>query len=245
MRQTAVDHSADSAQKLLYQLGGIAAFIVALFIPIQGFIFIAFPPPSTVIGYFNLFQTNWVMGLLDLDLLLIVDNLLVIVVFLALYTALKKFNEPFMLGALITAMVGIVLYIVSREATFSMLSLSNQYAHAATDAERAALLAAGQTLLTIYNGTVFDVSYVLGAVPILIIAFVMLHSNIFSKFTGYTAILMGAMMVLPPTIGMVGLIFSLLSLMPTLVWLILIGLKFFQLGRSNAVPQVPFSVERI
>lgn len=42
----------------LYKLGGIAALIIVLFIPIQSFIYISFPPPTTVIGYFTLFQNN-------------------------------------------------------------------------------------------------------------------------------------------------------------------------------------------
>src|SRR5918997_4944466 len=38
--------------------------------PIQIIIFFAWPPPTTVTGYFTLFENNWLLGLLSLDLLL-------------------------------------------------------------------------------------------------------------------------------------------------------------------------------
>ena len=46
------------------------------------------------------------------------------------------------------------LMLVSREATLSMFSLSQQYGLASSPAQRAALEAAGQTLLTTYNSKV-------------------------------------------------------------------------------------------
>ncbi len=222
--------TADSRWNWLHKVGGVAALIMAVFIPIQSFIFIAYPPPGTVIDYFTLFQNNKILGLLDLDLLLIVDNVLLILIYLALYAALKRANESFMAIALAIGLVGIVLHLVSREATFTMLSLSDQYAAATTDAQRAIFLAAGQAMLTMYNGTAFDMSYVLGGVVLLIISAVMLRSNIFSKVTAYVGILMGVLMLVPSTVGTIGLFLSLISLVPTFVWLILIARRLFQLG---------------
>jgi hypothetical protein len=234
MNQVTNPEAADSAWKWLYKVGGVAALIMAALIPIQSFIFIAWPPPSTVIDYFTLFQNNKLLGLLDLDLLLIVDNVLLILIYLALYTVLRRANESFMAIALIFGLVGAVLHFASREATFTMLSLSDQYAAATTDAQRAMLLAAGQAMLTIYNGTAFDMSYVLSGVVLLIISVVMLRSNIFSKGTAYVGILMGVLMLVPPTVGTIGLLLSLISLVPTLIWLILIARKLFQLGQGTS-----------
>lgn len=62
----------------LYGIGGIAALVAVALIPIQTAIFILWPPPTTVLGYFSIFQTNVLLGLLDLDLLMIVDQLLII-----------------------------------------------------------------------------------------------------------------------------------------------------------------------
>ena len=230
----------DSAWKWLYKVGGVAALIMAALIPIQSFIVIAYPPPSTVIDYFTLFQNNKLLGLLDLDLLLIVNNVLLVLIYLALYSALRRANESFMAIALTFGLVGAVLHFASREATFTMLSLSDQYAAATTDAQRAMFLAAGQAMLTIYNGTAFDMSYVLSGVVLLIISVVMLRGNIFSKGTAYVGILMGVLMLVPPTVGTIGLLLSLISLVPTLIWLILIARRLFQLGRQERkVPPQP------
>jgi len=222
----------DSSWKWLYKIAGIAALAIVVLIPIQSFIFITYPPPSTVIDYFTLFQNNKILGLLDLDLLLTVNNLLLILIYLALYAALRRANESFMAIALTIGLVGIVLYLVSREATFTMLSIGDQYAAATTDAQRSVFLAAGQVMLTIYNGTAFDISYILGGIVLLIISGVMLRSNIFSTVTAYVGILMGVLMLVPPTVGTIGLLLSLISLVPTAIWLILVARRLFQLGRG-------------
>ncbi len=229
MNQVTNTETSDSDWKSLYRVGGAAALLMFVITLVQSFIFIVYPPPSTVIDYFTLFQNNKILGLLDLDLLLIVINVLLMLIYLALYTALGRFNKSHVAIALTIGLVGTTLFFASREATFGMLSLSNQYAAATTDAQRAMLLAAGQTLLTIYNGTAFDLSYVLGGVVILIFSVVMLQSNTFNKATAYVGIVMGVLMLVPPTVGMIGLLLSLISLIPTLIWLILIARRLFQM----------------
>lgn len=220
----------NSDWKSLYRVGGVAALLMFVLTLLQSFIFITNPPPSTVIDYFTLFQKSQILGLLDLDFLLIVINILLILIYLALYVALVRINKSYMTIALAIGLVGTILFFASREATFGMLSLSNQYAAASTDTERTILLAAGQTLLTIYNGTAFDLSYIFGGVVILIFSVVMLQSNIFSKATAYLGIVMGILMLVPPTVGTIGLLLSLISLIPTLIWLIPIARRLFQLG---------------
>ena len=86
--------------------------------------------------------------------------------------------------------------------------------------------------LAIYQGTAFDVYYVLGGVVGLIISAVMLRSNIFSKGTAYVGILMSVMMVVPPIVGTIGIVFSLISLVPLTIWCILIARRLFQPGQG-------------
>ncbi|MGA2240257.1 MAG: hypothetical protein ABSG74_13705 [Candidatus Bathyarchaeia archaeon] len=219
----------DSAWKSLYRVGGTAALIMAVFIPIQIIILVAWPLPSTVIGWFTLFQNNRLLGLLDMDLLLIVDQVLVALVLLALYIALRRASQSWMAIALMAGLLGIAAYFASA-AAFEMLSLSDQYAAATTDAQRSLFLAAGQAMLATYQGTAFDVGYVLEGVALLIVAVVMLRSTFFSKRTAYVGILMGVMSLVPPTAGTIGLLFSLGSLAPLEIWDILIARRLFQLG---------------
>ena len=85
-------------------------------------------------------------------------------------------------------------------------------------------------MLAVYQGTAFDVGYVLEGVALLIVAVVMLRSTLFSKRTAYVGILMGVMSLLPPTAGTIGLLFSLGSLAPLEIWGILVARRLFQLA---------------
>jgi len=221
----------DPSWKGLYKVGGTAALIMAVFIPIQTIIFVVWPPPSTVMGWFTLFQNNRLLGLLDMDLLLIIDQVLMGLVILALYAALRRASPAYMAIALTAGLVGIAAYFASSTA-FNMLSLSDQYAAATTDVQRAIFLAAGQATVTIWTGTAFDVGYVLEGVALLIIAVVMLRSTVFSKVTAYVGILLGVMSLLPPTAGTIGLLFALGSLVPLEIWDILVARRLFQLEQG-------------
>lgn len=220
----------DSGWKTLYKFGGAAAVAVLAFIPIQMIVFFVWPPPDTVTEWFTLFQDNAFVGLLDMDLLLIVDYALMGVVFLALWAALRRGNQSLMAMALTSELVGVTTYFAST-AAFEMLSLSNRHAAATTDVERSIVLAAGEAMLATWQGTAFNVSYILGAVALLIVSAVMLRSGVFSKTTAYVGIVASALMFVPPTAGTVGLLFSLVSLLPTAVWLILIARRLFHLGQ--------------
>ncbi len=234
-RDQSTAETADPAWRSLYRIGGTATLIVVALVPIQIIVFIAWPPPgfesdvSTVISYFTLLQNNRFLGLIHLDLLLIVDYVLLVLMFLALYIVLRRTSQSFMAIATTLAIVGIAVYFPSNTA-FSMLSLSDQYAAATTDAQRTMLLAAGQATLASLEGTAFYVSYVLMSAAGLIISAVMLRSNgIFSKLTAYVGIL-ASVLGLGLFVPTIGLLLSLISLIPTVMWYILIARRLFRLG---------------
>jgi len=214
--------------KSLFKLGAIAAIFIVIIIPIQGIVFAVWPPPKTVTGWFILFQKNKYMGLLDMDLLLIADYMLSLLVYLALSVALWKTNKSSIAIALMLQIVSTATYFAST-AAFEMLTLSNKYVVATTNAERSILLASGQSILSVWQGTAFNISYFLGCVATIVISIVMLRSTIFSKLTAYFGLAAGILMIIPPTAGMAGITISFISLLPTIVWLILISRRFFQL----------------
>jgi hypothetical protein len=78
--------TADPHWNWLYRIGGAAALITVVLIPVQIIVFIAWPPPyeGTVTDWFTLFQDKELLGLLSLDLLLIVD-----------YVLLFRYSSPF------------------------------------------------------------------------------------------------------------------------------------------------------
>jgi Domain of unknown function (DUF4386) len=86
--------------------------------------------------------------------------------------------------ATVLGLVEAVAFIVARPA-LQMLYLSNQYTDATTDAQRAALLAAGEAVLATFHGTAFHVGINLFSIYYLIVPIVMLRSNIFGRVTTY------------------------------------------------------------
>lgn len=218
--------------RALYLAGGVAALTVLLLVAVQMPVFLSRPLPSTVVEWFALFRESPVVGLVNMDVLMMVDNALLAVVFLALYAALRPASPSAMTMAVALALVSITTYFASNTA-FQMLSLSERYAVAATDTERLSALAAGQAMLATWQGSAFNASYVLSAVSILITAAVILRSRVFSRATGYVGLVFGALSLVPASAGTVGLVFSLLSLVPMAVWLVLIGLRLVWLGRRD------------
>ena len=112
-----------------------------------------------------------------------------------------------------------------------MLSLSNQYMTATTEAQKMMFLTAGQVMLETYTGTAFDVYYVLNTIILFIFSVNMLRSKLFSKATAFLGILAGILMIVPSSTGTLGLYFSLASLLPWGIWLVLVGRRLLQFGR--------------
>ena len=220
---------ADSAWTPLYRVGGVAALLSVAIIPLAVIVFLAWPPPTTIESWFALFQRNGFLGLLDLDLLLVTSYVVLIPLYLALYVALRRVSQSFMAIALAFNLLGAALILAVNPGA-AMLTLSDRYAAATTDAQRATFLAAGQALLANWSGTAFDLGYLLGGIGILITAIVMLRSRVFGVFIAYTGLVMGALMLVPASAGTVGLLLSLVSLVPTVIWLLLVARRLFQLA---------------
>ncbi|HEU5345661.1 MAG TPA: DUF4386 family protein [Ktedonobacterales bacterium] len=219
--------------KPIYRMGGVAALISVAVIVVAVPIYLISPPPTSVLDWFTLFHRNALLGLLDLDLLMLIGIAMSGLIYIALYGALRQINRPLMALGTIIGLVSVTVYFASNTA-FNMLSLSSQYDAATTEAERSRLLAAGQATLAIWQGSAYDIGYVLGGVAMLIIAVVMLRSAVFSRPTAYIGLLTGALMLIPATAGTVGLVLSLVSLAPALIWDILIARRLFQLAAPRA-----------
>lgn len=229
----AVNGLKDSNWKTLYKFACAAAILMVAIIVIQFIVFMTAPPPleGAAIDWFRYFQDNPLFGLVGFELLMVVYVLIYIPVALALYHTLKETDQPFATLYLALSLIGSLAFIAARPA-FEMLSLSNGYAAATTEAQKTLFLAAGQTLVATFHGTAFQVSYILGSLTGLIISFVMLKSEIFSKTTAYVRIASSVcdFGLYVPVIGMYISIFSVLFLF---IWNILIARRLFQLGQVS------------
>ncbi|AXV37496.1 MAG: hypothetical protein CIT01_04425 [Methanobacterium sp. BRmetb2] len=222
----------NSKWKNLYKMGGVAAIISAVLLLIEIIVFTLWPQPTTALGYFTLIQSNKLIGLIDFYLLEFIAYALFIPIFLALYMALKRLNESYMLLSITLAIVGITIFLATNN-SFSMIPLSNQYLIATTEVQKSILLAAGQTLLVNTGQRAvggFNTGFLLISIAGLLISKIMLQSNIFSKTTAYVGILAFAIsladylrIIFLPSELILLLIIAILSGILLLVWLVLIG----------------------
>ncbi len=235
--RTYVDTAAEGAGsrwRTLYRTGAAAGFALVACTAFQAAVFIAWPPPSfqptasAVQDWFAMLQANWLIGLLNLDLMMLVDYPLNLLFFLALYVALRRSHPSLTTIAAALGLMGLVSYFAANPA-FSMLSLSQEYAAAATDADRAMIVAAGQAVLANFEGSAFNTSYVLIAVAGLVMSAAMLKSRIFGKGTAWVGLAFYAMNVVPASAGTLGLVLSLASLVPMVVFLVLVARRLLQL----------------
>jgi hypothetical protein len=238
----------DPTWKGLYKVSGVAALIIAVMYFLAMVIYIpanlASPPPSTVLEWFTLFQDDRLTALFYLGFADIIIMLCTGPMFLALYAVLSSVNKTWMIIATSFAFVGMAVYLATN-AVFSMLTLSDQYAAATTEAQKSLLLAAGQATIATVEGTGGRyMGLPLVWVSSLIVSVVMLRSKIFSPATAYVGIFGFALLAASvpfatytttgeTSAAVAAIIFitytggGLLSL----AWYILVGVRLTKLGR--------------
>jgi hypothetical protein len=220
--------TADSRWRGLYKIGGVAALISVVIIPITIVAYFVWPPfPDDILV---VIQEDRLAGLMSLDFLYLLSNFFAIPLFLVLYVTLKRVSESFSAIALALGFVGLLSLVPSRP-ILEMFAISDQYAAATTDAQRAIYLAAGEAVLALFHGTAFNVHYLLGSASLLISSFLMLRSDIFGKRTAYVGIVTN-IVVFGLYVPKIGIYVSLLSVVGYLIWYILIARKLLQLGRG-------------
>jgi hypothetical protein len=204
-----------------------------MLIPIQIVIFVVSPPPDTVKGFFDLFQQNPFLGLLSLDFLYLFNNLIIVVLYLALFVLLVEEQPAMVVFALVFGLIGVACYYPSNP-SFEMLTLSQKYASALPQ-QQSIYLAAGETLLAGYTGTSFNAYYVMSTLSLLLFAFAITKSQHFKKSVGFWGLASGFFMIIPSSAGTLGMIFSLLSLLPWVVFvgMLMIHFKHYATGKER------------
>jgi hypothetical protein len=221
------------------RVGGVAALVVALLTVMEVVFFIIYPPPITVNGWFELFQSSPIIGLLDFWGLELFMYAMFILVFLALYMALKRVNQWSMAVALSLALLGVGIFYATNN-PFSMLTLSNKYAIATTEMERVTLVAAGEAVLASTNQRAvggFNIGLFLVSIAGLIVSVVMLRSTAFSRATACIGILAFGLSLADYIRQAItsSVAIALLVILPgallLVIWFSLIGWRLLQLGR--------------
>ncbi|MGE5828921.1 MAG: hypothetical protein ACM30G_11255 [Micromonosporaceae bacterium] len=221
----------------LYRVAAAAALLSALFIPAQIVIFLTWPPPldGTATDWFTLLHEHRLVGLVDLDLLLVADNVLLLPILLALYVALRRAYPSLLLLAVALGFAGVGMYLATNPAV-QLATLSDQYEAAATDAQRQTIAAAGEATLAMWQGTAFHVGYLLGSTAGILLGAAMLRSGVFSRLTGWLAIA-GNAVGLGLYIPIVGVFIAVFSVLFLEAWYVLVAARLYRLGRGGAAGQ--------
>jgi hypothetical protein len=230
----------------VYSLGGAAALVIILVSLLDIALTIlpagASPDPGkgSVIDWFTLLNQSGLLGLRGLGLWNIITSASAVLVFFALFGALQRDSLAPAALALLLICIGATIYIANNTA-LPMLTLSRQYALAASEAQKAQLLVAGQVLLA--QAEDFTPGSFLGffipEVAEVLMALVMLRGRLFGKSTAWVG-LFGFVMLMVfniwstfiPLFYNAALLVAMLGGLASLVWFFLVARRLFQLGRG-------------
>ncbi len=223
--------SPDPSWRGLYRAGGVSAalFVILIIVPIV-LLFITPPPSSGGAATFQYIASNKSVYIIELASFVGL-SVPAIVVFLALYVALKHVNKSY---AAIGALIGIASEVIALAYNSSppslnggLVYLSDQYVAATTAAQRLAFATAAEGLIAVANAVA--AAGILTAIGILVISLVMLK-GVFHKGVAYLGIITGVLGIfseaLWPILGSGYFVYGVL--LP--IWFIAVGWKLYRLG---------------
>ncbi len=229
--------SPDPSWRGLYRAGGVSAFlyIALLIVPIVLIFTTKQPPVSDGAATLQYIASNKVVYITELVLFL-APSVLAMIVFLALYMALKHLNKSLAaIGALIaiaSQIIGLAYNSSPQSLNGALVLLSGQYMAATTAVQRAAFATAAESLIAMANAV--SASGILFSIGILIISLVMLR-GVFHKGIAYLGVVTGTIAIFSeafrPVIGIGYIVFFILEV----IWLIAVGWKLYRLGGLEKV----------
>jgi hypothetical protein len=236
-------YAREFSYKSIYRVGGLAALVAVMIALLDIFMMflpgtsVSGPGTRTVVDWFILYKANPFLALRDLGLFNMVTTSCTVLAFFAIYIAHKQVNQAYAALALILICIGTTIYIANNTA-FSMLTLSSQYAAAATESQKTLLAAAGQTLLAqedISPGSFMG--FFIPEIAGILMSVVMLRSRIFSRWTAWAGILGETFLLIfnifaafVPALFDTAILLSIIGGLLSMLWLTLIARRLFQLG---------------
>jgi hypothetical protein len=194
--------------------------------------------PATAEEYFSVLRGGSLAGALRLDLASLVNVSLYTVTSFAVYIALKRTAGTY--AALATAIVflGVAISLANHSA-LSLLNLSEQYARATSEAQRAQLLAIGEAVIATdwwhsTGGFMAGLFIQGGAV---LYSFLMLRTRAFGRVTAYAGILANGLdwlhVIVGPFLPAVAIAVLAVGGLFYLAWFPMLGRDLIRLGRGK------------
>lgn len=219
-----------SGQRGFLILAGVVAILSVVLIPGQIILWIMEPPPQTTLGLIELLIQKPAMGLIRLDLPIVANYGMVLIIYIALFSVLYR-KQPLL------CLVGLVLGSTAMAAFFptntsvEMLHLSRLY-EVASASERIGILASAEAQLAVMKGTGYTVFYLLSGIALICFSVAMLKTDVFSRLSSWSGIVGGIAMLVPSNFGQVGLLMSLVSLIPWSLFGILVGIRLIRISNQ-------------
>ena len=196
--------------------------------------------PQTAVDRFAQFQKSPLLGFYNLDLLNIINQLLLIPAYFALYAVHRKTGNAYAQLALIIFLVGTSIFVTTNTA-LPMLELGNKYVIATTESQKMLLAAAGEAMLArgAHGSLGVFIGFLIPNIAGLIMALAMLSGKVFNKTTSYLGIIGSAFIMLyivlvtfAPGIKDMATAFAVPGGLLSIAWMILFTIQLFQLGGS-------------
>jgi hypothetical protein len=238
--------NAEIQWRSIYTIGGAAAVITLVGIVLDVIVGSATGGnlsalPQTATDRFAQFQENPLLGLYNLDLLNIVNQMILVPVYFALYAVHRKANNAYALLAVIIFLMGTTIFVTTNTA-LPMLELGNKYAAATTESQKTLLAAAGEAMLArgSHGSLGVFIGFLLPNIAGLIMSFAMLTGKVFNKITSYLGIA-GSVLILTyivlvtfvPSIKDMATVFAMPGGLLLIAWMIMFTIRLFQISRQE------------
>lgn len=230
----------DPGWQKLCRVGGAAAWLFAVYSLLTILQVVIFGGPySTVEECFAAIHENRLAGIIRLDVLTVLCLPLYYLVFIGLYAAFQRTHGAYAALIAVLAFAGVTLVLASSSA-LPLVSLSDRYAGAATEAERAQYLAAGAALVAsdLWSSTSSVIGGLLLQSALVWVSVLMLQSKLFSPFTASVGIIANgldlARILIALFLPAASVVIMAVAGPLYLLWLPLVGQRLLQWGQVGA-----------
>jgi hypothetical protein len=193
--------------------------------------------PQTAIERYSQLKTNPFFGLYNLDLLNIVNQIILIPSYFALFAVHRNIKLASASLALIIFLVGTINFVATNTA-LPMLELSNKYYASVSDNQKSLFAAAGEAMLArgAHGSLGVFIGFVLPNLAGIIMSVVMLQGQIFNKITAYLGIVGSSLLVIYlilvtfiPSTKSIATAIAMPGGLMVMTWMILFTIKLFKI----------------
>lgn len=197
--------------------------------------------PQTAVERFYQFKENSLLGLYNLDLLNIINQIILIPSIFALYAAHRDTNKPPALLSLILFLIGTTIFVTGNTA-LTMLDLSHEYFVTSSTEQKMLLSAAGEAMLAkgSHGSLGVFIGFALPTIANAMMSCVMLNGKIFSRTTSYIGIIGNSLMVVyvilvtfVPSVEKMATAFAMPAGLLVMTWMIMYTIKLWKLSKMQ------------